>query len=220
MDTIKDILLQQYPSHVGYKARKPINYPCTIQNSDFSLYDTKACESQRCPNEGSCDHKVMNVKTHTPVAALAFEMFVNQFGENNDTIKGGRCDYMLYDPTQAKSTIAFCELTCCDTEYIEPNLGRYPEGKRARAYSQVKNSLEHLLEVPVLDQNILIYAARLCVFGWREKSEPADDKVLESLADFTDTPSSNEAILYTEDFALGYGFRFVQVKYPTALILQ
>ena len=217
MDTIKDILLNHYPNHVGYTAGAQIIYPCNIKTSDFSLGDSKAC--MKCAIVNNCNQIVMNIKTDAPVAVLEFETFVNQFGNKSVTINGKRCDYLLYDPSEAKSKIAFCELTCSDAKFVESNNGRYSNGKRAHAYQQVKNSLEHLLSVPVLDVNILTYpsTSRYGVFGWREKNEPSDDKVLESLADFIDTPSAAEPIMYTQDFVLGHNFTFIQVKYPFIL---
>ena len=211
MDTIKDILLSHYPNHVGYTAGSWVNYPCSIKTSDFSLGDRKAC--MKCALLHNCDQIVMNIETDVPVAVLEFETFVNQFGDKSDTINGERCDYLLYDPSEAKSKIVFCELTCSESLFVEPNDGRYPDGKRAHAYKQVKNSLEHLLSVPVLDVNILTYLSRYGVFGWREKNEPVDDQVLEFLADFIDTPSAAEPIMYTQDFVLGHNFSFIQVKY-------
>lgn len=217
MDIIRDVLLNHYPNYIGYKGKNPVIYPCFIKASDFLLGDDKACVNQKCVDLVKCNHKVITINTTTPVAVLEFEVFVNQFRNTADAMKGDRCDFMLYDPTEAKSRIALCELTCCDTKYIELNTGRYPEGKRARAYNQIKNSLEHLLAIPVLDQNILTYASHYGVFGWRERSERIDDKVLESMSDFSDTPSSSEMILYTQDFVLNHGFVFVQVKFPIAL---
>ena len=217
MDIIKDLLQNHYPNHIGHKGRNPVIYPYSILTSDFLLGDNKACVDQKCIEVKNCDHMVINVKTNTPVAVLEFEVFVNQFGTTMNSMKGDRCDFMLYDPTEAKSRFILCELTCGNVQYIEPNTGRYPEGKRARAYSQIKNSLEHLLTIPVLDHNILTYASHQGVFGWREKVEQIDDKVLKSLSEFSDTPSSREPILYTQDFVLGHGFVFIQVKYPTEL---
>lgn len=217
MDIIKDLLLHHYPNHIGYNDKTSVVYPCVIKTSDFSLRDSKACVNQGCGDVENCDHIVITIKTTTPVAVLEFETFVNQFGNTVDAMNGDRCDFLLYDPTEAKSRIALCELTCGDAKYIEPNTGRYPEGKRAHAYYQIKNSLEHLLSIPVLDQNILTYVSHYGVFGWREKMGNVDDKVLESMANFSDTPSSNELILYTQDYVLDHGFVFVQVKYPTAL---
>lgn len=217
MDIIKKILQDHYPNYIGYEGRNPVFYPCSTKVSDFSLVDDKACIDQGCVEDENCNHIVITIKTTTPVAVLEFETFVNQFGNTADAMKGDRCDFMLYDPTEAKSRIALCELTCGDAKYIEPNMGRYPEGKRARAYSQIKNSLEHLLIIPVLDQNILTYTSHYGVFGWREQAGTIDDKALESMSDFSDTPSSSELILYTQDFVLNHNFVFVQVKYPTAL---
>lgn len=217
MDTIKDILLKYYPNQIGYTAKTLVSYPCSIKKTDFSLGDPNAC--MKCALLNNCDQIVMNVKTDAPVAVLEFETFVNQFGDKSDTINGERCDYLLYDPSEAKSKIAFCELTCSDGKFVEPNNGRYPDGKRARAYNQIKNSLEHLLSVPVLNVNILTYpsTSRYGVFGWRERNEPSDDKVLKSLTDFIDTPSAAETIMYTEDFVLGHNFTFIQVKYHSTL---
>ena len=217
MDIIRDVLLNHYPNYIGYKDKNPVAYPCFIEASDFSLGDDNACVNQMCVDVVKCNHKVITINTTTPVAVLEFEVFINQFGNAADVMKGGRCDLLLYDPTEAHSRFALCELTCGDAKYIDPNTGRYPEGKRVRAYNQIKNSLEHLLTIPVLDQNILTYASHYGVFGWREKTEDVDDKVLESMSDFSDTPSSSEMILYTHDFVLSHGFVFVQVKYPTAL---
>ena len=75
---------------------------------------------------------------------MDFEKYVNQF-DNTVAAMRDRCDYLLVDATDEHNKIAFCDLTCSEEKYVNPNDGKYPLGKRAKASSQMRKSLASLL---------------------------------------------------------------------------
>lgn len=150
-----------------------------------------------------------------PVEVLNFERFISQFDRTSAEIKE-RCDYLLYDNDENSRKIAFCELTCSETKYVEPNeSNEYREGKRAKAYNQMLKSLEALLGVSLLNTHILTFQKKHCVFGWREPIASGQmDAAAASMNAFGITPSSTSELLYTSVFVVGHGFTFIQVKHP------
>lgn len=104
-------------------------------------------------------------------------------------------------------------------KYVNPNDGKYPLGKRAKASAQMKKSLERLLLDPLMAHYILTFPEKICLFGWRDYYAPdvtplRGDAARNMLA-FMRTPSANSGTLAKEISIIGHNFRFVQVKYPS-----
>lgn len=219
MDLIEHILTQSYPRQNGFPSTKQVAYPVSIYTSDFGITDSKSCNAAQKNSRhkcNACNKIVLNIDTTQPVKALRFDEYATQFDGTSAAIKGNRCDYLLYDDFQNPSRLVLCELTCSEAQYVEPNEGNYSEGKRARAYKQIKDSIENLLNIFILDVRILTTTSKIGLFGWREEKEVSDaDKAIKSMLDFAATPSEQEPILYTDDFILGHNFIFVQIKYPS-----
>lgn len=200
-----------YPHDLGYYPTIPLEFPEQSFNGAFSLSDEKACND--CPLKSTCDQKMLLIDTSTPLKVLAFEQFVKQFDDTSAAIKE-RCDYLVYDEIENKSRIAFCELTCSSEQYVEPNDGCYPEGKRARAYRQIESTIESLLRNILLTAEIMTYPSRLGIFGWREKRQTPTDHAMIAMEDFITTPSSEEKVLISLLTIMSHQFSFVQVRYP------
>ena len=79
-------------------------------------------------------------------------------------------------------------------------------------------SVEYLLNEPLLSFEILTFIEKVCIFGWREYNVP---KVPErksftsNIEAFLTTPSNMAKTLQTEIKYLDHKFLFMQVKYPT-----
>lgn len=219
MDTIKDLLTIHYPKEKGSKIT-PV-YPARVEESTFVLSDPHSCNNCEKQSHGfvECDKNVMIVESSSPVVILNFDSFMNSFSNSPAQINGRRCDYLLYDTGANKSCIAFCELTCSDAQYVEQRSDRNRIGKRAIAFNQIYNSLEHLLHTSILDQEILTYPHKFGIFGWREQSpSEANDSAIRSMSDFSITPSSDQSSLSSTEYILGHGFTFVQIKHPCPFI--
>lgn len=214
---MEHLLTVRYPHDMGYYPKEPLAYPKVTYMAPFVLTDAKACSQckQNHAEFGGCDEQMLFVDTQTPVTVLNFEAFKQQM-DGTPAGVGSRCDYLIYDEYEHRHRIAFCDLTCSAREYVEPNDGRYPEGKRAKAYSQMKLSLEALLRVEMLSIAIMTYPSKVALFGWRERMSSARraDDAMASMLDFSITPDSEAGLLITDVSVMGKHFDFVQVKHP------
>ena len=132
---------------------------------------------------------------------------------------GAMMGVMMKGEKDEHNKIAFCDLTCSEEKYVNPNDGKYPLGKRAKASSQMRKSLERLLLDPLMAHYILTFPEKICLFGWRDYDAPdvtplRGDAARNMLA-FMRTPSANSRILAKEISVIGHNFSFVQVKYPS-----
>lgn len=213
---MRQLLTERLPQQYGIS--KQIDLPEKLYTGQFSLSDSSACISCKAKftDRADCDEQVMYIKG-TNLHVVDFETYVKQFENTALRIKQ-HCDYMLYDVNEKGRAIAFCDLTCSAEEHVEPNSSdSYPLGKRFKAFEQMKNSLELLLKVDLLNIQILTCQQKLALFGWREKEAnvKAKDKAEESMTEFGVTPASTAPIIYTDTLVMGHGFIFVQVKHPT-----
>lgn len=214
---MKHLLTVRYP-HDKNCYQKNLSYPVRQEYGLFTLHDAIACQicKSHFVEKINCTSAVLTIHANNPVDVLCFERFISQFDGTSAEIKD-RCDYLLYDHDAQKQKIAFCELTCSESKYLEPNASnKQPEGKRAKAYSQMKTSLEALLTVSMLCVHILTRPKKYAIFGWRERNVQFPmDQAATSMKEFTITPSSASNVLYSDVFVMGHGFTFAQIKYPT-----
>lgn len=214
---MEDLLTHLYPREKGYLPVKPIEFPVKIFNGDFSLNDSKTCSdcTSKDPEYVSCNQHILEISAHKDVHVLNFEQFINQFDGTPAAMTGDRCDYILYD----EQKIAFCDVSCSSRKWVEPNEGKYPQGKRAKVYDQMKNSLNALLSVTLLDSRILSFTFKDAIFGWRERDNYGEqDRAMLNMMLFSETPSSQEKVLHTDLYTMGHNFSFVEVEYPQKYI--
>lgn len=218
---IERLLQVHYPYEYGIDS-KGVVVDITTHRGLVELSDTKACDDcqELRPQRIQCDRVNLRVNTSTkPIEIVDFEKYVNQF-DNTAAAMRDRCDCILVDSSVAHNKIAFCDLTCSEEKYVNPNSGKYPLGKRAKAALQMKRSLESLLEEPLMANYILTFPEKVCLFGWRDYAVPMDvapkrgDAARNMLA-FMNTPSAKSGTLSQDMPVVGHGFKFVQVKYPT-----
>ena len=224
---MKDKLLIDRLLQVHYPQEYGIDYngvvvDMAIHKGLVELSDNKACDDcqELRSQRAQCDRVNLRVNTSAKsIEIVDFEKYVNQF-DNTAAAMKDRCDYILVDASEGHNKIAFCDLTCSEEKYVNPNSGKYPLGKRAKAAMQMKRSLESLLVEPLLKLYILTFPEKVCLFGWRDYVVPTDvapkrgDAARNMLA-FMNTPSSKSGTLSQTVPVVGHGFKFVQVKYPT-----
>lgn len=215
------LLQVHYPNEYGIDA-KGVNIDMTIHRGLVELLDAKACDDcqELRPQRISCNKVNLRVNTSAKcIEIVDFEKYANQF-DNTAAAMNDRCDYILVDASEGHNKIAFCDLTCSDEKYVNPNDGKYSLGKRAKAAMQMKKSLESLLVEPLLATYILTFPERVCLFGWRDYAVPADvtpqrGNAARNMLAFMNTPSAKSGTLSQSVPVVGHGFKFVQVKYPT-----
>lgn len=216
---INELFGKLYPSLYNVDSSK-IKVDIDVVDGNVELNDPKACATclRLRPNRLACDKVNLRLDTSgVPVKIVDFEKYANQFDNTSAAMKD-RCDYIILDGTSGHDKIAFCDLTCSDEKYVNPNKGKYPLGKRAKAFEQMKRSLERLLQEPMLAQYILTFPEKLCLFGWRDHTvadvKPQRGNVVNNMLAFLNTPSAKGGLLTQTMHEVGYGFKFVQVKYP------
>lgn len=194
------------------------------KTNPFTLSDSKAChdchlQPQRA-DRAKCNEEVLSVNNNgKEFVVINFEEYACQF-DYSPARFSERCDYLLLDGTESHHKIAFCDLTCSDQKWVEPNKGLYPQGKRAKARSQMIKSIEVLMHQNILEQYILTFAEKVCLFGWRDYCAPAmpispeRGSVRTNLQAFMTTPSSMARQTKSEQDILQHHFQFIQVKYP------
>ena len=219
---IRKLLSHRFPSEFGLSL-DDVSLPLREEKDTFVLSDNKACIEckKRRADRISCDEEILKIRSSSAVAVLAFEKYMSQYIGTKLKVKDV-CDYLLFDESVNHHKIAFCDLTCSAAEWVEPNSGKYPEGKRAKAKTQMLQSLEYLLQEPLLAGNVLTYVERVCLFGWREYGRPEEmadkpvrNSVTNNLQVFGKTPSSMAKQLTYPKNIIGHDFFFVQVKYPS-----
>ena len=218
---IRYLLSHRFPTEYGLDPAT-ITLPVEVKNGSFSLSDNKACAQCKADKEdrASCNEENLNVHSSIDVNVLDFEGYIAQYSGTSLGIKDV-CDFLMFDDSTSHQKIAFCDLTCSEEKWVNPNTGKYPEGKRAKVKTQMLASLEYLISEPLTSVNILTFVERVCLFGWRDYNnpdvsavKPVHNSVGKNMQVFGRTPSSMAKQLTAEKNILGHNFYFVQVKYP------
>ena len=207
-----NLLKNTFPKEKGLPSTK-----CEIKSvsGEFPLSDNKACDECKMNlsrHPVGCNEEGIIIKTDKNLCILRFDSYIEQFYQ---TQVPSNCDYLLFDEGLDVHKIAFCDLSCSTKEYVDPNTGKYPEGKRAKCRIQMQTSLNLLSQEELLAARIFSIPNRVALFGWREYM-PKDtfDKASSSMKDFGLTPSSKAGILEYPEMALSGNFKFIEVKYP------
>lgn len=221
---IDRLLRQALPAELGIDGSRP-TISASCKTGIFSLSDSDACHSckQQRGDRQNCNEETLIVDAGTDtVSVLDLEQYISQLPARLNI--HDRCDYLLLDDTERHRKIAFCDLTCSSPQWVEPNHGRYPDGKRAKAQAQMRSSMEMLMRSTQLTIFITTFVEKHCIFGWRDyhasnhHATPARGNLRANMAAFTATPSSMATRLSAPQVIMDHGFTFVQVKYPSAYV--
>lgn len=197
-----------------------------VKTAPFVLSDP--CSCCVCPQQADtkgydvCNQEILRVDNHgATIEVVRFEEFIQQFRKLQNT---QRCDLIMADAGMERNKIVFCDLCCYEEKYVEPNTGYYPEGKRAKARQQMKQSIEILIRESTTAVNLLTYANKVCLFAWRNKnwsstSSPQRGNVLANMSAFTRVPSTTvQQMQWEENITEQHGFTFWQVVYPSEYV--
>ena len=218
---IENILGQIFPVEYGVTPAS-IHVPIVRHNAPFSVSDPNACgpcqaNPQRAYRAG-CNHEILRVNNNgEEIALVSYEQYITQYGQNI----GERCDLLMTDSGMERRKIVFCDLCCYSEALVEPNTGKYPQGKRAKARQQMERSIDTLIHQHVTAVNLLTYHEKVCLFAWRDYDVP-DVPVMATRGNarsnvqaFGCTVSNMATTTTTHHQKVGHDFTFMQVKYPT-----
>lgn len=180
-----------------------------------SFCDSKACEACAPKAKNVCEaQEVLKIVHSQELVKAELEEFFLQFDGNARSAIKDKCDILLYD--NDRNRIAFCELTCSVSKYVEPydNKRGHNIGKRAKAYKQLKSSIYKLAEVPEIASSMSQYNHRNGLLAVRYKNIPGlkESNELSNIKKFT---SLTRAISKDAKSDIGKGFTFEVVQYPT-----
>lgn len=220
---LRELLLQTLPQAYGLH-REHIDLKTVELTGDVSLRDTERCAKCVTKENHPCDEQNLRMSIGTASVTLVdYESYIMQF--NGTRLGNGKkCDYMLVDDSGSNYKVAFCDLTCSLEDTVEPNEGRkkLPEGKRAKAMEQLKESVRRLVGQESTKTYLEGFRHRHCIFGWREPfvgNKPIIPKrgdVMSNMMIMTVATSGSEALLLQRQEICGQEFVFYQVKYPAA----
>ena len=214
-----DFLKNSLPQHCGVILGEEVPYSQKLGR--FTLVDDKAChEAKGSAKYGSvctgCDRAVLRIDSNgQEIAVIRYEEYINRLFDGK-TEGPKRCDIILTDSGvegDLHRKIVFCDLCCYDKRHI----GK----KRAAACKQMKESVEFLLEVPVLNQHILTYREMVCLFAYRLHSNVQQSAAAQrgnaeaNMLVMTTTASSVSGQVITKEEIIGHGFEFVRNRYPS-----
>ena len=216
---IESLLKYAFPVEYGLPSGS-VNVPICRHNTSFAESDEMACNQCHAnrSSRSDCNEEILKVDTNgVEVAVVRFEKYIEQFIGTNANI-ADRCDLILTESGMAHNKIVFCDLCCYEEKYVEPNKGKYPMGKRAKARQQMERSIDVLLKESTTAVNLLTYPEKVCLFAWRDYDVP-DTPVAgvhgnaRSNVQVFSSVRSNMASQTTQ--RMEHGFTFVQVKYPS-----
>lgn len=224
---IEELLKQAFPSFYG-KDPQSITVPLYRTSAPFAETDAASCNRcQSLPERAcrrGCNREILRVDTRgKELAIVRFEDYVGQFANTGANVTE-RCDLLMTESGINHDKIVFCDLCCYEEKYVNPNSGKHPEGKRAKARRQMKKSIEVLLQESVMAVNVLTYPERVCMFAWRDYDVP-DVPVRATRGDaranmqvFGSVASNMAAQTTSHQAIMEHGFTFIQMKYPSAYV--
>ncbi len=221
---IVDYLKYDFPREVA-AVGFDVNVPFEMQHGVFALSDAKSCADckRKRPSRAGCDENVVKVDSHgAEIVVVQFEEYLAQFKSLNSE---ARCDLLMAESREEGNKVVFCDLCCYDEKYVEPNSGKYPEGKRAKARQQMRQSVELLCRADnVTKIRLLTYSEKVCLFAWRdpnipdEPAIPARGNARANMQVFGSVVSNMTAQATTHRQILAHGFTFMQIKYPSSYV--
>lgn len=226
-------LKDTFPKYYGVKADN-IVVPIDRKVAPFNCVDTKACDdvansqyNKDCAFNkfekicSTCDHIILSIDNNNKeITVVEFEKYINQFPARIITSKK-RCDLLMTDDI-SHNKIVFCDLCCYNERYIGPNAGIFcPEGKRAKARQQMEESIELFMDINVLNQFVLTYPEKVCLFAYREYntldqpvSAQRGNAESNMQAMITTASTMSDQFIFENDI-MNHNFTFVQIKYPS-----
>lgn len=206
---MKDIILHSILNRY-YRGTAPMTIDeQQLGQGTITLSDPVAC--QVCSNffAVGCDRTVFLLGVQGPVNCINIERFFNQFRN----IKGGRCDYLLYN----NAKIALIDLTCSIEDYLYPHLQdkKMVQGKRLYARYQIEHTLDILMQEHEIADCVNAKETKIGIFGYRVKDENSFQYIPRQIRKEEAAWLAMEKEIEQRklSFPMSYGFKFEMVKY-------
>lgn len=214
LQTLKDYLAK------GYNSPKVLDIKEDIKTGSFFISDSKACSEAKASGKAKCledcDGFQASIESHGNIHIIDIEHVFSQLKKQ----RGKKCDCLLY----SENTLAFLELSCIQSYLLEEHMlkGKPVIGKKDKAYIQIETTIEHLSNVPEIDEKIKSFTNHFAYFSYREKpNKPSqgtiDTMVMENMSKFSLIDESTDNEYYERD--MPNGFKFVAVKYPNTITI-
>lgn len=205
---------EKYKEHYG-GTRKVIVEKSLLDAGISSFRDSKACSECKQQGKDCCEtEENLRISHNCSITKVELEKFFTQFDGTSRSSLKDKCDILLFDDKGHR--IAFCEMTCSQNKYIEPydNSKGHQVGKRAKAYQQLKSSIDKLAKVPDIASSMNRYDHRTALFAVRHKDSNNQKESFEisNVNKFIIFPKSIQANAKSD---IGNGFSFEVVEYPT-----
>lgn len=221
---IESLLRDAFPVQYGLTIGS-VNVPIRRYNTPFACSDENSCSSCHAnpdrANRTNCNEEILKVNNNgKEIAVVEFEKYITQFENTSANVKD-RCDLLMSDSGMEHNKIVFCDLCCYEEKFVEPNEGKYPMGKRAKARQQMDRSIEVLLEESTTAVNLLTYPEKVCLFAWRDYDVPDTHVAAQrrnaraNVQVFGASVSNLAEQTTTHQQRMGHNFTFMQVKYPS-----
>lgn len=214
---MRELLANDLAASYGCKRNADVEQE--VLSGDFDLYDHKACTDCRAHSRyfyESCEDRCVS-KHHSEkeVNVVTLENIFSQFADIPALSHGGCCDKLLY----SEDTVMVMDMTCTRPEYLRNHYaeGVLKAGKRAKAYSQVYDSICKLQGCETIKNRMSTFSNRFAVFAFRKKEfalETQNNTVLRNMSSFSKMSDNfkSRANLRT---AMGNGFYFITQEYPS-----
>lgn len=177
-----------------------------------SLRDSKACSECKQQGKNCCEtEEILRISHNYSITKVELEKFFTQFDGTRRSSLKDKCDILLFDDKDHR--IAFCEMTCSQSKYIEPyeNSKGHQVGKRAKAHKQLKSSIDKLASVPDIASSMNRYNHRTALFAVRHKGSNNQSSEISNVNKFIIFPKSIQTDAKSD---IGNGFSFEVVEYP------
>jgi hypothetical protein len=175
-----------------------------VEEGDFSLLDTKACQYCRfvC-NEAPDVREQLRVQSAGSVNIISMEQVFSYVREN----VGETCDYMM----EGAVDMMLVEMTCSTTDYVGD--------KRQKARRQLYNTLTQLFMSPAVRAHIENMTKRTVVFSWKETFDISVAPDIAESSMLGMTLMSDEVYSPDNESKFDFGFVLREIRYPDFLVV-
>lgn len=215
---MKNLLDNDFVVYAGYPvggvACQTISYI-----GPFVLKDNVACgncQRMHAYFYNTCNYENMYIDAVNAATLINHEAFMVDLKQED----GGVADFLLY----TKNTIAFIDLTCGFSQYLEPHEteGVVTQGKRVKARKQLDASINRLYQLPTIGQHLDSYQVKAGILGYRNIDEEMFVNVKSNLDKSEEAfmGMARELEMRSLKMPLSHGFSFQMVKYPQVFTIK
>lgn len=183
-------------------------------SGEISIGDRRTCQAPRMSGQcgADCDEVILKIMAENELEIISYD----EWRLSSRQPQTEKCDYIIFDKGDEKYKFALCELTCSLEKYVNADEIESRIGKRAKAFDQMRTTLQDIIENdnPVAGIDIFQYRNKTGIFGWRDRLATGNSMAMRSARGFMTTPGSTAGIKRFPEYLFGKVFTFVQVKYP------